>query len=460
MFFVFLFIIIIYSIKNKCQVLGLFLILLLLVPFEAQIYPIRVSFLLLTSFLLVLFSFIVQPDSLGFYKCIYPPLIFCIYYALIRIVWAFLGTHFRASDILTISFFNVFVFVFAIVFVWKLTDFVSVKMANRMILYVLLVVSLYGFVAYIYKRSFYIEFLSFFSPNLDVLASISQRYSEEARGAISSRLSGVTFSPLQYAITLNAYIYLLFYNICLKSNKNKLFLYFVVGLVFLNILMTGSRGPIVALLFPLFICSFLYLNASGKVKLLLCVGCCLMVVLLVPFFNSYASFVKSFIFIFDETYSQNADISGSSVSGRTMQMEAAFEILTSLDLKTILFGYGDGYHLFYAKELGENKSITGEFEGILMSATLNYGILGFLFIEIVPWIFICFLISYFRNIRYLSKVDSYILYSMFLTDVITCFLVGQCARILYYTIFFYLFKQMVETNKLKVVLLKGVIKGN
>ena len=437
--------VVVYSLRNKQQVLGLFLVLVLLVLPEVRIYPVPVSFLLLVSFGVVLYSIFPQRGSLVCYHCIYPPLIYCIYYALIRIVWAFFGTYFTASDTMTISFFNVFIFVFTIVAVWKLTTIVSVEKANKMILYALLVISLYGFIAFMCNRNFYVETLSFFSPNLERLVSISQIYADEARGALSSRLSGVTFSPLQYAITLNAYIYLLFY-MCLRTNKNKLLLFLIVWLVFFNIFMTGSRGPLVALLLPIFIYSFLYFNTLGKLKLLFGVLFCFVVLISIPGLNSYASFIKSFVFFFDESYSQQAEISGSSLSGRIMQMEAAFEVLTSLDLKTILFGYGDGYHLYYARELADNKAVTGEFEGVLMSATLNYGVLGFIFIEIIPWSFICFLILFYRKRKMLSKRDSYILYSMFITDVITCFLVGQCARILYYTIFFYLLKQMIEQN--------------
>lgn len=446
MLFLFFFVVLIFSLKNRDYVLGIFLSILLLLPSEARIYPIPISCILLLSFFVIMYSYIYNTDfSLEFYRSVLPPLIYCVYYAFIRILWAFLGTYFSASEILTVSFFNVFIFVFAIVAVWKMTVFMLIDKANKLLLFILFVISLYGFVAYFCNRNFYIEILSVLSPNMERLFSISQRYAEEVRGALSSRLSGVTFSPLQYAIMLNAYIYFLFYQIFQnKVCRNKLLI--VTVLVFLNIFMTGSRGPLVALLLPVLYFSFLYNNFAGKLKLLFGIAILLLALFVVPGFDSYASFIKSFIFFFDETYSQQAQISGSSISGRTMQMEAAYEILTSLDFKTILFGYGDGYHLYYVRELAENKVVTGEFEGVLMSATLNYGVLGFIFIEIIPWSFICLLILFYRKRKMLSKRDSYILYSMFITDVITCFLVGQCARILYYTIFFYLLKQMIEQN--------------
>lgn len=428
------------AIKREA-IVGLYLCSVLVIPNTVRAYPIPFSFLLLDSFLFIVWA-IIKRGKGRIIKREFPyPLIYCSFITVVEVGLAYLATFFSVGELLNIEFFCNTLILFTICAVWTLTNNQNVGINNKVIVITLLIVSIYGIMTYCLGQNIYMDFLLRNSPNIKILSEISSRYAEETRGALTSRLCGTTPSPLTYAIILNVFLYVLFY-IYMKCKRRIIIC--VILLCLINLFLTGSRGPIVSLIIPLLFFSFLYMNGIGRIKLIVYISMICVMFMILPVFDEYSTYIKSVVFFFNESYSEQADIHGSSVSGRLLQMESAFGLLYEKDLQTLLWGYGRGFHLYFVRNLVISKMETGEFEGALMSGVINYGIIGFFLTYIVPRFFVFLLILKLRTSKRISKKESYLLYSMLTTEVMSSLMVGNNSEVLHYACMFFLMKRMID----------------
>lgn len=315
-------------------------------------------------------------------------------------------------------------------------------------------VCLFGIFTYFIGRNPYIEFISKYAGGNADLAGSATTYAAEVRGGLKSRISVLTYNPLQYAILINAFIFIPIYQYFKGKNK---FYIVVIGLMFINLFLTGSRGPLISLILA---CSFFYIKYQTlKGKLVFISGSVLALILLltIPGLDSYASYIKSILFIFSEKASEAADIHGSSISGRLIQLEGVLSVISGSKsvIRTILFGFGDGYTHYFLENYGINYEGVGAFEGIILSDLLNYGILGLIVVDLFPWLFVSYCIKTANRNNYITKKDAYLLYSMLLTQILFSFLVGAVYYLIYFSILFCLMKGMM-INQRKATLLKVV----
>ena len=420
----------------------------LMIPSFVRIYPIPVSYELVFTFFLFLYTICLRVNKEVKVPFRYMEkwiVFFFIYYIFIRILFSFLCGYFKSSDILVLSYINVLFLSTMFFSVWFITEKDSFERAGHYISIALLVICIYGISTYILQSNPYLLLLSKFTGSSKDYVDIAAQYANEVRGGLTSRISVLTYNPLQYAILLNAFIFVPLY--MFVKNKGKKYLVTIIFIV-INLFLTGSRGPLIAIIASTVFYFIKYQTFTSKVKYILLFICGFALILLLPGFEKYATFIKSVIFIFDQSASDAAEISGSSVSGRFLQLSGVLEILKSIDLRVLLFGYGAGYTEYYLSEYGFGTDVMG-FESVLFSSLVNYGIVGFLLVDVVPWLFCAYCVHYLRENDKVSKKNTYILSSMLLTNVVYSFLVGSVYYILYFSIFFCLMKQMVMEKREK-----------
>lgn len=431
---------------NKQYALFIWMLSSLMIPSFVRIYPIPVSYELILAFFLFVYSIYhrINYGVKGSYKTMEKWVVFFpLYYILIRIIFTFLCGFYKPSDILVQSYYNVLFLSVMVFSVWTITDEKAFGRAGRYISIALILVCIYGVSTYILHNNPYLSFLSKFTGNTKDFVGIAERYASETRGGLASRISVLTYNPLQYAILLNAFVFVPIYLYVKK--KSNVYLFAVI-LILINLFLTGSRGPLIALLASVLFFFLKYQSLSSKIKYVALIVGALVLILFLPGFEKYASFIKSIIFIFDQSVSDAAEISGSSVSGRFLQLSGVWDIIVSVDLRILLFGYGEGYTEYYLSLYGFGTDVMG-FESILFSSLVNYGIIGFLLIDVFPWIFLIYCIRHLKKENMISKKNSYILSSMLTTNIIYSFLVGSVYYIIYFSIFFCLMKQMVMENR-------------
>lgn len=449
MFLLIFFFSIVFTFIKKEYALFVWMATELMIPSFVRIYPVPVSYELAFCFVCFCFSvylYISRTHEKYLSICSRWTIIFPLYYVVIRLVFAFLATYFSPSDILVLSYFNLLFLSVSIFSAWMITD-KNAGNSNRFISVLLIVVCIYGMITYLLQSNPYLSFLVKFTGDTKDYVGIAAKYASEVRGGLLSRISVLRYNPLHYAILLNIFIYIPIY-MYLKERKN---IYLITTIfVFINIFLTGSRGPLISLSVSLIFFFIKYQSFTSRVKYIIMAFIGFFLIMLLPGMDSFASYIKSFIFIFDERASDAANITGSSVSGRFLQLSGVISMIGCMDWNTFLFGYGDGYTYYYNANYGMGTDVMG-FESILFSSLVNYGVAGFFLIDIVPWLFLFYCIRYLKREKMISKKNLYVLYSMLLTNVLYSFLVGTICYVIYVSIFFCLIKQMIMEKRFNLM---------
>ena len=309
------------------------------------------------------------------------------------------------------------------------------------------VVCLYGVYAYSVNSNPYLEYISqYFDDKIAYLES-ANRFINEERGGLHGRLSGITFNPIQYGILLVVLGYIPLFNIIVRK-QNNLGDLFVIILIFLNMFLTGSRGPLFAFFFPVLFLFLSSLPPKRRLLFLFIVGVLMVSIIYFPVLEKYAPFVKSFILIFDSSSSDAANINGSSVEGRLGQLIATI-FLINLNVKTFLFGHGYGY-VAYFLENGEKNALTGEFEGELLSSLLSYGIIGTIIIMLLSYYFCFYLVFYLYRKQQITMEAKTFLVLYIISKFLFSFLVGAASEHLWYICFLFFCAQSIFINKKNV----------
>lgn len=237
----------------------------------------------------------------------------------------------------------------------------SIKYFNLSIVISSFIIIVYGIFNYVVKVNPYMMYVSTITE-LDV--DMANAFMEEQRGFLDGRISSTFAHPLQLgqaALLLFSYI---MYE--LKGRLNVMvYMVVLIGLMIMCVL-CGSRSAV----FPLVISIYFYLRAV-KIRQKV-----LYIILAVSVFSfSYLSLpystqktLKAMFFVWDEKASSQADIRGSSISGRTDQYMTALR----LTKENFLFGYGNGYVAKY----GHNHPEMYGYESFVLKELVDGGLLG------------------------------------------------------------------------------------
>ena len=426
--------------SNKSSIMGIYLTMTFLLPGYVRIYPIPISLQL--AFIAFMLAYTIYHRN-SYETSRYTSYVigFCVFWIGAKVVFAFLGTYMPFNQQLD---FNATFMSIIIMLCWLNTDGMSYSYMKPMLFNVLLVVMIYGILTSVLSVNPYFEFISRYMGDGDKLLSVANRYSNEVRGGLTGRISVVTYNPLQYAILLVIFFYLVLYMYLERKEKKYLFL---LSLMFINIFLAGSRGPIVALISPILLYLFIKSNFKQKMTMIGLAFLAFVIIICVPFFDSYLSYIKSFVFFFDESYSDAADIKGSSVSGRFEQLEGSLEmIVSSLDMKTILFGFGQGYTNYYLKTFGYSTEVLG-FESAIFVNLVNHGFIGLFVFFFGKYLFLSYVLYSCYKKNLFDSNSLFVLISLVMSNFIYSILVGPVYEDLFFVIFFVIIKISIIKRK-------------
>ena len=301
--------------------------------------------------------------------------------------------------------------------------------------------SVYGLFCYATLTNPYISLMNLmYSPKMDALG-----FMEEQRAGVAGRIQGTMTHPL----TWGGSCLLLFYFLFVGIKKFPLYVNLVVlGLLFVNVVFSGSRSALLALLAGL---GYFFLTSNVKLKikfvsysfgLLISL---ISLIYLVPSFEKYQVFFESTLFFWDESYNIRGDIKGSSASMRFAQLAGSFDMIES----SPFFGLGQGYTKYYSATYGVHPILAG-FESIIFMALVETGIVG-----LILWI--VFFLSLFRLVQFIKgKLRQS---SLFYATLLSTFIAAFCIFIVFtgiqstFYLFFILFmiqvKHLTLTQNLK-----------
>ena len=259
---------------------------------------------------------------------------------------------------------------------WGIVNFLNVK---RDISFVLNVIMATAVIVSVY--SIYCYFLGFnpFTIYVQTVLSTVEDYSESARGALIGRVQGFMSHPLHFAGTLLCTIFVTHtLYIRAQNRKTKILVACIILLLFVTLVLTGSRSGVVGCVIGM---GMFYSLLLGK-KLPLFLFFCLIFVYLFGL-DSYINEDKSsFTYAVIHFWEQNDDMGGSSVDLRIQQFKGTVDMVFT-DLLTMLFGKGTNWCFMYSLKNGAHPVLAG-FESVFIKWPIEYGIIGsFLFFYII-----------------------------------------------------------------------------
>jgi len=269
------------------------------------------------------------------------------------------------------------------------------------------VAGLYGIFVYITKFNPFIDALS----NLYVGENRFEFFLEQIRGGLVGRTSGTLDHPLTWGQMWGVLLSLYF--IYKNYISRKVVLYAFPILAVGNIVFSGSRTSIVVL------CCILgfYLFSIGRKKMLKYSVLVILsfFVLLIPLRNiqyteGLVKYVEAGLFFWDNTYSDAADINGSSVSMRSEQLETALIIASNNPIG------GLGFNSVKYFTTSSFDGMRG-FESVIFTKIVEQGILGLILYFISLSIFISWVFKYVSNDKRLLWIGYF--FSYFVSIVFT-----------------------------------------
>ena len=166
----------------------------------------------------------------------------------------------------------------------------------------LLLLCIYGIFCYFTAENPYMAFLSeYMSEDVHVMERV-ERSMKDARGVLEGRITGTSLHTIQYGIMLVLLMYSVLGNI---TKKYYLFFMIILLFAFINIYLTGSRGPLLALVIGVF---FYYSKSlSRKKKAAIIILLSIVIIIFSSFFSKYVGSLVT-----------DGNEHGSNISDRSM----------------------------------------------------------------------------------------------------------------------------------------------
>lgn len=212
-----------------------------------------------------------------------------------------------------------------------------------------IIIGIYGIVSYLMSLNVYITLLSLNYGRDDMFAY----FLEEERGGIVGRAYGTTGHPLSWGQYWNI---ILAFIIVVKNKLNKYFFIVLSAIGIINIVLSGSRTAIVALIVMLlFTCVAYGIKRIVIAVVFLYVGSVISINVIPQTYldNDVVKYIESAVFFWDSSKSDEAGIQGSSTGMRYNQLEESIEIANKNPIGGI--GYQAEYYAIQSKQqIGRN----------------------------------------------------------------------------------------------------------
>lgn len=236
----------------------------------------------------------------------------------------------------------------------------------RCMFFTMMVSLFYGVYSFITNSNPWADFIKSSNPTYDVSGEANElaKYSNLTRNTNSTFVSTNCFG---YYLT-----YMFAFMLLLKNKISKRKWILSLLLIFVCMVFSTKRSPIVTLMFI-----FAYLIRYKK-KLIfpIILVCCILLILLftIPALENARKFFMTAVFFWDDSYSDSVDVHGSNMELRIRQVLYPF-----IEIKNnLLLGHGYGWCSVY---LAVHKSIHPQlfgFETIFSTAICEFGIMGIL----------------------------------------------------------------------------------
>lgn len=307
--------------------------------------------------------------------------------------------------------------------------------------YCIIILSLYGIFEYIVKTNIYLDIFIKSFPDTIVDASA---FITEQRGILSGRIRGTTEHPLDWGQRFTL-LFMFFFIIRKEFKKNKFIL--LETLIFINIVLTGSRSSIIPIVIFLIYVTIHYYKKHLKklLTIIITLFSCLLI-----FSNSFKEnetikTIQAFIYFWDEEKSNDVGIKGSSVSMRIDQLEEATYAIGN----NFYYGFGYGY-VTNMEDDHYLKAFLFGFESIILKILVEQGIIGLFCYIIMFYIFIRISHSYLKKAT--SNYNILMVNSFIFSYFISLLLTGERRS---FQLFFFLLIIIVnylKTRKQQIIL--------
>lgn len=315
----------------------------------------------------------------------------------------------------------------AIVWKWKATEKKSIKQSSKYVTISIIALCLYGFYSYQTMTNPYMDIMAQYCTKND-LSDLLARSMEDARGNLHGRITGTALYTIQYAILL-VIVFFYYYGTRLLQAPQKMTL-IVYVLLLLNIYLTGSRGPLGAILIAFAFYLMRTLSWRKKVSYTLLLS--FLVFFGWPILEPYLSL-----------FTNQKDISGSSFELRSIQFGGAFSMVDD-DWQSLLFGKGIGYTTYYLQHYGPHP-LALFFESTHVSGIVNYGVLGLLCIFVGNLLFLSYIAFSVYKHNLIGERTYYLLLALILAKFIYNLLVGD----VYSTLFLFVYFALLKTGMIQ-----------
>lgn len=236
---------------------------------------------------------------------------------------------------------------------------------------------------------------------------------------------------IQYGIMMVIFLFILSAFYFLK--RKNIFEYLVYILIVLNIYLTGSRGPLGAIIIGYLFFVFRRLNWSRRITYISFFS--ILTLLIIPYIEPYLSLFT------------DKNVEGSSFELREKQFIGALSMVAG-DMQSLLFGRGLGYTSYYIENFGPHP-IALYFESTHVSGIVNYGIVGLIFIFFGKTIFLL----YIAIRAYRKKIIDNKIFNLLLAFLLTYFIYNMLVGNVYEGLFLCCYFICLKIGILK----KGII---
>lgn len=287
----------------------------------------------------------------------------------------FLSTGYVPYNYQILSFFKDFLFqviLYIIVGFYIIRNQDYYKYIN-ILLIVSLIAGIYGIFSYVLKSNPYITTLNMIYSGNDLFAV----FMDESRGGLEGRTYGTMGHPLAWGQFWNIILCFIW---IIRNNIRKYLTFILIAVGIINIVLCGSRTAIVtSIVFLLFILlqygikKLLFIIPLSYISLIIC-----MAILPQNIKNSnMIKYIESGIYFWDSSYSERANIQGSSKEMRYIQLQNSIRIMERNPIGGIGYNY-EYYSLSTGRTISDN--LYG-LESILFKTLIEQGIIGlFVFI--------------------------------------------------------------------------------
>lgn len=334
------------------------------------------------------------------------------------------------SQIITILF-------LIVIWKWKAYNISTLKRYGLCINISIIILCLYGIYTYLTRTNPYMDIIGQYCTN-ENLSELLAFSIEDTRGSLHGRITGTSLYTIQYGILL---VIVYFFHVSISSldnvggkypkYKSHVAMAIVSILIFLNIYLTGSRGPLGA--FIIGYAFYLMRAYSWKKKISYISILAVFILFAWPYLESYLSLFT------------DKDIGGSSFEMRAVQFTGAYSMVIG-NLQSLLFGKGLGYTAYYLEHYGKHP-LAFNFESTHVAGIVNYGIMGLLFIFLCNLLILFFIAKKAYNKELIGNKCFYLLASFLFTYFLYNLLVGDVYGGLFLFVYFTILKIGIIQNK-------------